>query len=76
MPLKNRFYEFIEIDYTNLTNQINNWLSQVYKKSGINFNSASPYGQILNVLKELFQHNIVYLKNAIKVLDINQTQIQ
>ena len=74
MAIKNKFYEFIEIDYSNLSNQINTWLAQVYKKSGINFNSASPYGQILNVLKELFQHNIIYLKNAVKVLDINQTQ--
>lgn len=68
------FYEFIELKYSDLTSQINNWLKSVYSKSDINFNSASPYGQILNVTKELFQHNLTYLKNSIKILDIEQTQ--
>ena len=67
-------FDFIEIKYTDLTNQINRWLQSTYKKSALNLNTASPYGQIINVLKELFQHNIIYLKNTIKVLDIDQTQ--
>jgi len=69
-----RFYEFIELKYDNLTSQITKWLKATYNRSGINFNSASPYGQIINVLKELFQHNLLYLKNAVRVLDIEQTQ--
>lgn len=70
----NRFFQFIELKYNDLSNQVNTWLQSVYQKSSINFNSSSPYGQILNVLKELFQHVIIYIKNTIKILDINTTQ--
>ena len=72
--MANKFYNFIELKYSDLTSQINSWIKNVYSKSELTYNSASPYGQILNVMKELFQHNLIYLKNAIKVLDIEQTQ--
>lgn len=68
----NRTFNRIELNFTNLTNQINNWLGSAYKKSGILFNSASPYGQILDVVKEFFIHNILYLKNFAKQIDIEQ----
>jgi len=68
----NRVFNRIELNYTNLTNQITNWLSSAYEKSGILFNPASPYGQILEVVKELFIQNILYLKNFVKQLDIDQ----
>jgi len=68
----NRVFNRIELNYTNLTNQINNWLSSAYDKSSILFNSASPYGQILEVVKEFFLQNILYLKNFVKQLDIDQ----
>lgn len=69
----NRVFNRIELNYSNLTSQINNWLSSVYEKSNILFNSASPYGQILTVVKELFLQNILYLKNFVKQLDIEQS---
>jgi len=69
-----KFYEYIELKYMDLSDQINNWLKSTYNKSALNLNSASPYGQIVNVLKELFEHNIIYLKNAVKVLNIDETQ--
>jgi hypothetical protein len=68
----NRVFNRIELNYKNLTDQITNWLSSEYEKSGILFNSASPYGQILSVVKELFIQNILYLKNFVKQLDIEQ----
>jgi len=71
---KNRYFDFIEIEYDKLTNQINNWLRYTYNKADIVFNSASPYGQIINVTKELFQHNLLYLKNAMKMLDIETSE--
>ena len=74
MAKPTRFFEYIELKYDNLTDQINTWLKSVYNKSALNLNSSSPYGQILNVQKELFQHNIIYLKNAVRVLDIETTQ--
>jgi hypothetical protein len=69
----NRVFNRIELNYTNLTNQVINWLSSAYNKSSILFNSASPYGQILEVVKEVFLQNILYLKNVVRQLDIDQT---
>jgi hypothetical protein len=69
----NRVFNRIELNYSNLTNQITNWLSSAYNKSSILFNSASPYGQILEVVKEVFLQNILYLKNTVRQLDIDQT---
>lgn len=68
----NNVFNRIELNYTNLTNQITNWLSSAYEKSSILFNSSSPYGQILEVTKEFFIQNILYLKNFVKQLDIDQ----
>jgi len=70
----NKIFEFIELKYDNLSSQINTWLQNLYGRSSLNLNSSSPYGQIINVVKELFQHNIIYLKNSVKVLDIETTQ--
>lgn len=69
----NRIFTKIELNYSSITNQINNWLSSIYNKSGVLFNSASPYGQILEIVKEIFLQNIVYLKNTVKQLDIEQS---
>jgi hypothetical protein len=70
----NRVFSFIELNYKNLTNQVTNWLGSAYDKSGILFNTASPYGQILEVTKEFFLQNILYLKNVVKQLDIDQAR--
>jgi len=68
-----RVFDFIELKYSNLTQQVNAWLQGLYNKSSILFNAASPYGQILEVVKEFFLHNILYLKNAIKQIDVEQS---
>lgn len=68
----NRVFNFIELNYKNISNQLTNWLSASYQKSGILFNSASPYGQILEVVKELFLQNLLYVKNFVKQVDIEQ----
>ena len=49
----NRVFNRIELNYSNLTNQINNWLGAMYEKSSILFNASSPYGQILEVAKDI-----------------------
>lgn len=69
----NRFYEFIEITYNNLTIQLENWLKELYNKSNLQFSKSSPYGMILHIQKILFSNNILYLKNAIKQIDIETT---
>ena len=68
----NRIFNSIELSYANLTNQLNNWISATYKKSNILYNSASPYGQILTFVKEVFIQNVLYVKNAVRQLDIDQ----
>jgi len=73
MANSNRYFQFIELQYGKLTDQINEWLQYQYNKAQINFNPASPYGQILAVQKELFLQNILYLKNSFKILDIENS---
>lgn len=67
-----KIFEFVELNYIALSTQINNWLRDVYDKSGILFNSASPYGQILQQIKEFFRWNIIYNKNVVREFDIEQ----
>jgi len=75
MALENtRFFNFIELQYEKLNEQINNWLQVVYNKSDIQFDVSSPYGQILTVAKELFTHNIIYLKNSLEQINIETSQ--
>ena len=64
----NRVFNRIELNYVNLTNQIINWLSSAYDKSSILFNPSSPYGQILEVVKEFFIQNILYLNPKMVIL--------
>jgi hypothetical protein len=75
MALENtRFFNFIELQYEKLNEQINNWLQVVYNKSDLQFDVSSPYGQILTVQKELFTHNIIYLKNSVEQINIETSQ--
>jgi len=62
---------FIELQYTKLSEQIKSWLQNTYSKSDIVFSEASPYGQILKVDKELFTHNILYNKNSVNQIAID-----
>lgn len=68
-----QFFDYIEINFAALQTQVTTWLTNVYNKAGILFNSASPYGQLLTVIAELFTHNILYLKNAINQINIQDT---
>lgn len=65
------FFNFIDLKYNNLNNQINDYLKKIYSKSNEVFTNASPFGQILNVLKEFFQHTVLYQKNIVRNLDID-----
>jgi hypothetical protein len=67
------FFNYIELEYQKLSDQIKNWLRGVYNKSDLNFTNASPHGQIINVQEELFQHTILHLKNSINQIDIENT---
>lgn len=66
---------FIEIRFSSIKNEIENFLKEEYNKASILFSSASPYGQILGVLENLHQLSFLYLKNSIVGLDVNQPGI-
>jgi hypothetical protein len=61
-----------EINFSKIKGQIELYLQQEYSKSNILFTPASPYGQILLVLENLFQLSMLYLKNAIKQFDLSE----
>lgn len=67
-----KIFEFVELNYNALSNQVNNWLKTVYDKSDVLFNSASPYGQMLQQIKEFFRWNVIYNKNVVREFDIEQ----
>ena len=64
------YFDFIDLKFSNLTTQINNYLRDVYSRSNEVFSNASPFGQILNVLKEFYQFIILYAKNIVRNFDI------
>ena len=69
----NTYFDYIELGFDKLKNQIDTWLGTVYSKAGILLNSASPFGQIITVIEELFRHNIIYLKNSVNQINIIDT---
>lgn len=59
-----------EISYKKLTKQIETFLKKMYNRSGKTYGNASPYGQILEVDKALFDLDMVYINAALKQTDI------
>jgi hypothetical protein len=57
---------FSEITFSKVKAEIQAYLQSTYNKAGVLFTPASPYGQILSVIENLFQLSILYLKNVIK----------
>jgi len=62
-----------EISFSKVKSEIELYLKQEYSKSNILFTPASPYGQILLVVENLYQLSMVYLKNATKQLDLSDS---
>ncbi len=62
---------FIEIRFSNIKKEIENFLKAEYNKASILFSTASPYGQILGVLENLHQLSFLYLKNSLISLDLS-----
>lgn len=63
---------FSAIRFTHIKQQIEDYIKKEYNKSGILFGIASPYGQILNVIQNLHQLSMLYLKNTITTLDVTE----
>ena len=60
-----------EISFSNVKAQIESFLQTEYSKAGILYSNASPYGQILSVVENLYQLSFIYLKNSIKQYDLS-----
>ena len=60
-----------EISFAKLKAEIEYYLKQEYSKSNILFTPASPYGQILLVIENLYQLSMLYLKNTIRQFDLS-----
>lgn len=67
---------FTEISFNKIKNEVDTYLRTVYNKSNVLFTNASPYGQILNVVNNLYSLSILYLKNTIKQFDLSESNIQ
>jgi hypothetical protein len=61
-----------EISFDKVKAEIELYLKQEYSKAGILFSAASPYGQILLVVENLYQLSILYLKNSIRQFDLSE----
>lgn len=61
-----------EISFSKIKSEIELYLRQEYSKSNILFTAASPYGQILLVVENLYQLSILYLKNTVKQFDLSE----
>ena len=59
-----------EISFAKVKTEIENFLKTEYSKSSIVFSNASPFGQVLSVLENLYQLSILYMKNSIKQFDM------
>jgi hypothetical protein len=59
-----------EISFIRVKEQIETYLREEYSKSSIVYSPASPFGQILEVIENLYQLSLVYMKNSIKQFDL------
>ena len=62
---------FVEISFANIKNEIERFLRSEHNRAGILYSTASPFGQILDVLENLHQLSLLYLKNSIKQFDLS-----
>jgi hypothetical protein len=60
-----------EITFDKVKAEIELYLQQENSKAGILYSNASPYGQILSVVENLYQLSMLYLKNSIKQYDLS-----
>jgi len=62
---------FIQISFDGIKKEIELQLQKLYNKAGILFSPASPYGQVLFVIQNLYQTSYLYLKRSIEQFDMS-----
>jgi len=66
------FFQYIDLKFNNLSAQINDYLRSIFNRADESFTNASPYGQIINVEKEIYQQNVIYQKNIVRNFMIDE----
>ena len=66
---------FIQISFSGVKSEIEEFLKTEYNKASLLFSSASPYGQILSVVENLHQLSLMYLKNTLNQFDLSNASI-
>ena len=61
-----------EISFERLKQEIELYLKKTFSSASLLFSPASPYGQILLVVQNLYQMSLLYLKNSIKQFDLSE----
>ena len=61
-----------EITFDRVKTEIELFLKTEHSKANILYSPASPYGQVLSVLENLYQLSMLYLKNSIKQYDLSE----
>lgn len=65
---------FRQITFENIKGEIETFLKKEYSRSGVVFDTSSPYGQLLSVIENLHQLSFLYLKNSLQQLDITDPE--
>ena len=71
-----QIFDYLDLKFNNLTEQINTYLRNVFNRSDETFSNASPFGQIINVEKEIYQQVILYQKNIVRNFIIDEANNQ
>ena len=70
------FFDFIDLKFDNLVDQIQNYLRSVFNRSDESFSNASPFGQVVSVEEEIYQQNVIYQKNVVRNFIIDEADNQ
>lgn len=69
--MANNTFNFLEVKFKELTDNVNTFIQDLYNKSDINLSPASPYGQILQVITKIYESSNLYMKNVLSRFDLN-----
>lgn len=69
-------FKFTEITFDGITGQLQLYLQRTYNKARETFSPASPYGQILDVIKRMYSNSFLYLKASINQFILSNRNIQ
>lgn len=65
--------KFNNIVFSGIKADIERYLNRTHNKSGMTYSPASPFGQLLYVIEQMYEKSILYLKTSIDKLDIVNT---